>query len=107
MGIHKFFDAFLNGTPITMYGDGTSRRDYTFIDDIIYGTIEAIDSCRGYEVINLGESKTTLLKALIDEIGTITIERWKLTLCPCNQGMSFRQTQIFQKQENYWVILQR
>ncbi len=86
MGIHKFFDAFLNGTPITMYGDGTSRRDYTFIEDIINGTIKAIDSCKGYEVINLGESKTTLLKVLLDEIKTITGKKAEIHSLPMQPG---------------------
>ena len=86
MGIHKFFDAFLNGNPITMYGDGNSKRDYTFIDDIIHGTIQAIDSCKGYEIINLGESKTTLLKVIIDEIRTITGKNTEVNSLPMQPG---------------------
>jgi UDP-glucuronate 4-epimerase len=50
-----------------MFGDGTTRRDYTFIDDIIQGVREAMDY-RGsiHEVINLGESETTELRRLIE-----------------------------------------
>ena len=48
-----------------MYGDGSSRRDYTFIDDLIEGILSAIRHHKGFEVYNLGESQTTSLKELI------------------------------------------
>ena len=63
------------GKPIPVFGDGTTRRDYTFIDDIIAGVRAAIDySGSDYEVINLGESRTVELRELISllekELGT-------------------------------------
>lgn len=51
-----------------MFGDGTSRRDYTFVSDIIEGICRAIEHCRGYHIYNLGESKTITLKELINLI---------------------------------------
>jgi len=48
-----------------MYGDGSSRRDYTYIDDLIEGIMDAIHRHKGYEIYNLGESQTTSLKELI------------------------------------------
>jgi UDP-glucuronate 4-epimerase len=52
--------------PIPVFGDGTTRRDYTYIDDIIAGVRAAIDYKEtGYEVINLGESRTVELRELI------------------------------------------
>jgi len=50
-----------------MFGDGTSRRDYTYIDDIIQGVRAAIDYDQSkHEVFNLGESETTELRRLIE-----------------------------------------
>lgn len=49
-----------------MFGDGTSARDYTFIDDIVKGTVASLDHCQGYEIYNLGEERTTTLRELID-----------------------------------------
>lgn len=65
MAIHKFTRAILEGTPLPMFGDGTTRRDYTYIDDIIDGIIRAIDTPFDYEIFNLGESHTTQLCELI------------------------------------------
>src|SRR6185295_14572759 len=54
------------GKPIPVFGDGTTRRDYTYIDDIIAGVRAAIDYDQSnYEVINLGESRTVELGELI------------------------------------------
>ena len=71
MAIHKFSREILSGKPIEVYGDGTSSRDYTYIDDIISGMIKSLNSINGYEIINLGNSKpVSLLKliGLIEEI---------------------------------------
>ncbi|MBN2417658.1 GDP-mannose 4,6-dehydratase [bacterium] len=65
MAITKFTRSIARGEPIPVYGDGTSRRDYTYISDIIDGIMRAIDNCRGYHVYNLGESHTIELQALI------------------------------------------
>ena len=48
-----------------MFGDGTTRRDYTYIDDIVQGIDLAIENLNGFEVFNLGESRTIMLKELI------------------------------------------
>lgn len=68
MAIHKFTRSIRNGVEIAMFGDGTSRRDYTFVSDIIEGICRAIEHCRGYHIYNLGESKTITLKELINLI---------------------------------------
>jgi UDP-glucuronate 4-epimerase len=66
LAIHKFARLIDEGKPIPVFGDGTTRRDYTYIDDIITGVRAAIDY-RGsdYEVFNLGESRTVELNELI------------------------------------------
>ncbi len=99
MGISKFIDAFINKKPITMFGDGMSRRDYTYIDDIIDGTLKAIDRCSGFEIINLGESKTISLKNLIDEIKLITKKETEIHSLPMQAGDVFQTNADISKAE--------
>jgi len=55
LAIYKFLHLMSDGEQITLYGDGSSRRDYTYIDDIIDGVMAAIDYTDSkYEIINLG-----------------------------------------------------
>ncbi|MCS3861638.1 nucleoside-diphosphate-sugar epimerase [Salinibacter ruber] len=68
--IHRFARQLLTDQPITMYGDGTSRRDYTYVAD---GIVRSLRRANGldapeYEIINLGGSETTQLKDLISGI---------------------------------------
>ncbi len=65
MAIHKFTRLIDGNEKVPMYGDGQSMRDYTYIDDIIDGTLGAIYANKGYEIYNLGESRTTRLSDLI------------------------------------------
>lgn len=66
LAIHKFAKLISEGKPIPVFGDGTTRRDYTYIDDIIAGVRAAMDYDQSkYEVINLGESRTVELRELI------------------------------------------
>ena len=66
LAIHKFSKLISEGKPIPVFGDGSMRRDYTYIDDIIQGVRAAIDyDDTMYEIFNLGESQTTELSALI------------------------------------------
>ena len=66
LAIHKFAKLITQGKPIPVFGDGTTRRDYTYVDDIIDGVMAAIVyDKRDYEVINLGESRTVELRELI------------------------------------------
>ena len=66
LAIHKFARLISEGKPIPVFGDGSTRRDYTFIDDIIAGVHAAIGyDDTDYEAINLGESRTVELSELI------------------------------------------
>jgi UDP-glucuronate 4-epimerase len=84
LAIHKFARLISEGKPIPVFGDGSTRRDYTFIDDIIAGVRAAIDyASTDYEVVNLGESRTVELRELISllekELGaTAQIDRQPL-----------------------------
>jgi UDP-glucuronate 4-epimerase len=66
LAIHKFARLISGGRPVPVFGDGTTRRDYTFVDDIIAGVRAAIDyDATQFEAINLGESRTVELRELI------------------------------------------
>ncbi len=71
MAIHKFVRAVHEGQSIPFFGDGTTRRDYTYIDDIVDGVVKSLDHCKGYEIYNLGESQTTSLAELVNLIGEV------------------------------------
>jgi UDP-glucuronate 4-epimerase len=67
LAIHKFAKLITDGKPIQVFGDGTTRRDYTYVDDIVQGIRAAIDyDASMYEIFNLGESETTELSRLIE-----------------------------------------
>jgi len=69
LAIHKFTKLITDGKPIQMFGDGSTRRDYTYIEDIIEGVRAAMDFTESiHEVFNLGESETTQLRRLIELI---------------------------------------
>ena len=65
MAIHKFTDLLARGQAVTMYGDGGSRRDYTYVDDIIDGVVASMDLAPPFEILNLGGADTTSLSDLI------------------------------------------
>jgi UDP-glucuronate 4-epimerase len=69
LAIHKFVKSILTDQPITMYGDGSTSRDYTYVDDIIQGVLSAINYNQSlFEIINLGNSYAVSLKYLIQNI---------------------------------------
>jgi UDP-glucuronate 4-epimerase len=83
MAISKFIDAIANGRAVALFGDGSSRRDYTFIDDIVSGVVAAIERVepKRFEIINLGGSRTISLSELIDVIertvGKSAVRDWQ------------------------------
>jgi UDP-glucuronate 4-epimerase len=68
LAIHKFAAIIERGEQIPVFGDGGMMRDFTYIDDIIAGTVAAIEKCRGYNIYNLGESEPIKLSQLIEQI---------------------------------------
>ncbi len=70
LAIHKFTNMIINGQPINIYGDGSSSRDYTYVDDIIDGIQAAIARLNGFEIINLGRSDPVRLEDMISALET-------------------------------------
>jgi UDP-glucuronate 4-epimerase len=65
LAIHKFAKLMQTNQPITVFGDGSTSRDYTYVDDTVEGVIACTEREFGYEIINLGESQTVKLNRLI------------------------------------------
>jgi UDP-glucuronate 4-epimerase len=65
MAIHKFTRKIFKGEDIEIYGDGSSSRDYTYIDDVISGIMNSLEKIKGFEIINLGNSSTVKLLDLV------------------------------------------
>ena len=70
LAIHQFFRKIDGGTPIQQFGDGGTRRDYTYVADIVSGVRGAMDRSQGdaFEIYNLGNSDTITLRELISSI---------------------------------------
>jgi UDP-glucuronate 4-epimerase len=68
MAIHKFADLIEAGQPVPIFGDGSARRDYTYIDDVVDGVTRALDRPDGYRIYNLGTTETTPLLPLAQRI---------------------------------------
>ena len=64
MSVLRFIRAIVEGEPVTVYGDGTQRRDFTFVDDVARGTVAALD-IGGYQTINLGNDSPVSVNNLI------------------------------------------
>lgn len=89
MAIHKFTRRILKGEQIEIYGDGSSSRDYTYIDDVISGVVNSLDRIEGFEVINLGNSKTVKLMDLIRLIEAVTDKKASLKFSDRQPGDVF------------------
>jgi UDP-glucuronate 4-epimerase len=74
------------GETIPMFGDGSSKRDYTYIDDLVDGILAALDRPLGYEVINLGEEETITLQDLIRLIEKTLEKEAKIERLPDQPG---------------------
>ncbi|HXY19408.1 MAG TPA: NAD-dependent epimerase/dehydratase family protein [Gemmatimonadales bacterium] len=90
LAIHKFTRLIAEGRPVPFYGDGSSERDYTYIDDIVGGVTAAVGWTAaggpGVEIVNLGESRTTTLSALVALIARAVGREARLERLPEQPG---------------------
>jgi UDP-glucuronate 4-epimerase len=92
LAIHKFTKALLKGQPLTVFGDGSTSRDYTYIDDIVQGVIAAIDyNSSPFEIINLGNSYAVTLSDLLAQLEAVTGKKATIQWQPEQPG-DLRQT---------------
>ena len=69
LAIAKFARLIERGEPVPMFGDGSTRRDYTFVADIVDGIVRAVERCRAHHLYNLGNSEPIALRDMIDSLG--------------------------------------
>ncbi len=90
LAINKFTRLMLEGKSIPMYGDGTTSRDYTYIDDIVDGIIKSCDYVEKndnvYEIINLGSNNPISLKEMINTIGEVLNVEPNIEVLPMQPG---------------------
>jgi UDP-glucuronate 4-epimerase len=87
LAIHQFTRRIYAGQPIDQFGDGTTRRDYTYIDDVIQGTTAALNYDGPlFDIFNLGESETIQLKDLIAAIENTLGKKAKINRLPEQPG---------------------
>ena len=71
LAIHSFTNKILENSPLQIYGDGSSFRDYTYIDDVLQGINNAINRLKGFNIYNIGESRKVLLSEVIETIENV------------------------------------
>ncbi|MEP7072134.1 MAG: GDP-mannose 4,6-dehydratase, partial [Verrucomicrobiota bacterium] len=87
LAIHQFTRRLLNDEAIDQFGDGKTRRDYTYIDDIIQGVMAAFDYAGPmYDIFNLGENETVSLRELITQLEVALGRRAKINRMPEQPG---------------------
>jgi UDP-glucuronate 4-epimerase len=86
LAIHKFTRLIDEGIPIPFFGDGSTSRDYTYVDDIVNGISCALNNLDGFRVYNLGESKVINLKELVATIEDSLGKKAILKQFPLQQG---------------------
>lgn len=87
LAIHKFARLIDAGEPIPVFGTGDTRRDYTYIDDIVTGILQAIDyDATQYEIINLGNSHTITMREMIDGLEAALGKRARIEWLPAAAG---------------------
>jgi UDP-glucuronate 4-epimerase len=75
LAVHKFARRIARGEPVTLFGDGSSERDYTHVLDIVDGVVAAVDRPLGFQVVNLGAGKPVRLLDMVRIIGrTLGVE---------------------------------
>jgi UDP-glucuronate 4-epimerase len=86
MAIARFIRCLETDTPIPYYGDGLSRRDYTYIDDIADGVEAALESRIGFEIVNLGGARPVTLAELVAAVEAATGRTARLDRQPMQAG---------------------
>jgi UDP-glucuronate 4-epimerase len=86
LAIARFLDLVAKDQSIPVFGDGTSSRDYTYVDDIVDGIIAAHDRIDGYRIYNLGGSQPVTLNQLIETIGLVVGKQPRIEHHPPQPG---------------------
>jgi len=86
MAIAKFTRLIDEGRPVPVFGDGSSRRDYTYISDVVEGVVEALGHPQPYAILNIGGSQTTELRDLVAKIEKALNKKAQIEVLPPQAG---------------------
>ncbi len=86
MGVFKFVANIIKGEPIEVYNYGKMSRNFTYIDDIVSGTITVLDKCKGYNLMNIGGDKEDALLDYIAAVEKFTGRKAKKKMMPMQPG---------------------
>jgi len=86
MAPFKFVDRVCRGSKIQQYGDGSSSRDYTYIDDIVDGVVRSLDRPHGYQIYNLGNGNPVSLRDFISIVEKATGKKALIDVLPDQPG---------------------
>ena len=86
MAMFIFINKIMNEKPVPIFNNGNMKRDFTYIDDIIQGTLSAIDKNYNKEIFNLGNNKSEQLMKVIDIIEKKLNKKAKIDLLPMQDG---------------------
>jgi UDP-glucuronate 4-epimerase len=86
MAPYKFIHRIMNGVTIDQYGDGSSERDYTYVDDVVNGVLLAVDKPLGNQVLNIGRGSPCTLKEFIGTVEDVCGDKANINLMPMQPG---------------------
>jgi UDP-glucuronate 4-epimerase len=86
LAIRKFAERIRRGEPIPVYGDGSSRRDFTYVDDLVDGLVRALDADLGYAILNLGAGRTVALLEVIERLERALATKATIEWLPAQRG---------------------
>lgn len=104
MAIHRFARHITDGTELPFHGDGSSRRDYTYVDDIVQGIVASIEKRPPFAIYNLGGSATTTLAELVQQLERNLGRTAKKKLLPDQPGdvpITFADVSLAQRELGY------
>lgn len=86
LAMSKFILNISHGLAITIFGDGSSQRDYTYVDDVVRANIAAMDRVNGFEIINVGSGRPIKLLDMVDVIAKVLGKRPEMVFGPEQPG---------------------
>jgi UDP-glucuronate 4-epimerase len=86
LAIRRFLEKIAAGEPIPVFGDGSSGRDYTYVDDIVGGIVAALERNIGYDIFNLGNSRPVTLSAMIETMEQVVGRKAVIETLPTQPG---------------------
>jgi UDP-glucuronate 4-epimerase len=86
LAVRKFAERMLRGEPVTVYGDGSALRDFTFVDDLVSGLVAGIDAPPGFSIYNFGAGRTISVRRVLEVLEDVLGVKAKIDWQPPQAG---------------------